>query len=462
MTRSKLRHFPGSFDPLATFASLRNAGTLGACSYLHLSPDETEIGWAPVERLRLLAGEPCDHWREELARFASVAERLGRKAFGYIGFDAVSSHVGTLPDRSETGRPLVEFIIPGETAVFTTAGVTHQSFGRVDLARHLAPKPSGRPLGGTSAPIAHVGGTSERAYVDAVRKAVTALSAGEAKKLVVSRYQAYDAEFDPIALFSALQPPFVDAYLVCFGDLVAVVPSPELLLSGKNGAIETNPLAGTRPRGATEAEDARLRAELAGNHKEIVEHVVSVSTVLAELEPVCLPSSVVVSRFMDVMQLRRVQHLSSTVRGTLAPERHVLDALWALFPAVTVTGLPKRSAIDAIRRLEPNPRYLYAGTIGWVSGKGDCRFSLALRGLFRCGTRSFLQAGAGILAESVPEAELLETTCKLSAMKDALAQAVQSSCAARAPENCDPRASDRAPGHPNSAADHWPPVTSIV
>ena len=137
---------------------------------------------------------------------------------------------------------------------------------------------------------------------------------------------------------------------------------------------------------------------------------------------------------MDVMQLPRVQHLSSTIRGVLAPERQALDALWALFPAVTVTGLPKSTAIEVIKRLEPNPRYLYGGTLGWVSGSRDCRFSLALRGLFRCGTRSFLQAGAGILAESIPEVELRETSYKLSAMRDALASAVGSSQPARAAE----------------------------
>jgi len=277
-------------------------------------------------------------------------------------------------------------------------------------------------------------GTSENAYVEAVRKGVAALSAGEAKKLVLSRYHAYDADFDPIVLLAALQPPFVDVFLVCFGDLVAIVPSPELLLSAHDGQIVTNPLAGTRPRGATHEEDARLRTELAENHKEIVEHVVSVNTVLAELGGICTPESLVVSRFMDVMQLLRVQHLSSTIRGALAPGRQALDALWVLFPAVTVTGLPKSTALEVIKRLEPNPRYLYGGTIGWVSGSRDCRFSLALRGLFRCGTRSFLQAGAGILAESIPEVELRETSYKLSAMRDALASAVRSSQPARAAE----------------------------
>ena len=100
-------------DPLATFASLRHAGLLDGYSYLHLSPEHTEIGWAPVERLALLSGAPCYDWRDQLAELALRAEFLGRKAFGYIGFDVVTRDGGTLPDRSETGRPLVEFVIPG-------------------------------------------------------------------------------------------------------------------------------------------------------------------------------------------------------------------------------------------------------------------------------------------------------------------------------------------------------------
>jgi len=295
-----------------------------------------------------------------------------------------------------------------------------------------------------------------------VRKGVAAVSAGEAKKLVLSRYQAYDADFDPVRLFAALSPPFVDAFLICFGDLAAVVPSPELLLHGENRAIVTNPLAGTRPRGPTPVEDERLRTELMENHKEIVEHVVSVNTVLAELAPICERDSLVVSRFMDVALLRKVQHLSSVVRGSLAAGHQVLDALWALFPAVTVTGLPKRKAIEIVRSLEPTPRYLYAGAMGWVSGAGDCRFSLALRGLFRCGSRSFLQAGAGILAESVPEAELLETSYKLSAMKDALAAAVGFEPVRRNSGDRDTPRADRKGFDPGAAADYCPPVTSIV
>jgi anthranilate/para-aminobenzoate synthase component I len=212
---------------------------------------------------------------------------------------------------------------------------------------------------------------------------------------------------------------------VDFGGLTAVIASPEMLLSVDGGALETNPLAGTRPRGATPDEDSRLREELRYHPKEIAEHVQSVTTQLEELRPVCAPATPVVCRLLDVCLQQKVQHLSSLVTGRLAPDSAALDALWALFPSVTVSGLPKSAALPLLRRLEGHPRGLYAGAFGWVSGRTDARFSLAIRGIFRYGQRTFLQAGAGIMPDSVPEAELAETEHKLRAMEDALAQTVQ-------------------------------------
>jgi anthranilate/para-aminobenzoate synthase component I len=147
----------------------------------------------------------------------------------------VTKDGGTLPDRSETDRPLVEFVIPGETLTFTSRNVTHRGLGGIDVSRFLAPTIKLVPPNPSATPLDPVSASCEQAYIDAVRRGISAVSAGEAKKLVLSRYQAYDADFDPVALFGALQPPFVDAFLVCYGDLVAVVPSPELLLSGSAG-----------------------------------------------------------------------------------------------------------------------------------------------------------------------------------------------------------------------------------
>jgi salicylate synthase len=419
------RFYAGAFDPLATYRRLRDAGVLGTYSYLHVTADRAEIGWAPVERLRLLDHQPAPDWRARLQAFADRAAALERKAFGYVGFDAVDQPTGTLPDGSQSGWPLVEFIIPGELVVFDGGAVIHRTQGSVELGRYLAAEAARprRPAAGALEASARLPGAQ---YVEAVREATRALRSGEARKVVLSRYQAYDVDYDPVDLFAnyCLSQAFVDAFLVDFGGMTAVVASPELLLTASGGALETNPLAGTRPRGPTPEEDERLREELRYHPKEIAEHVLSVTTQLAELGPVCAPEAPVVCRLLDVCLQQKVQHLSSLVTGHLGPERAALEALWALFPSVTVSGLPKPAALPLLRRLEGHPRGLYAGAFGWVAGRADCRFSLAIRGIFRYGARTFLQAGAGIMPDSVPEAELAETAHKLRAMEDALAQTV--------------------------------------
>ncbi len=421
------RFYAGQYDPLATYRRLRDAGRLGAYSYLHVTADHAEIGWAPIERLRLLDHQPAPDWRARLQMFAERAAAEGRKAFGYVGFDAIDRASGALPDGSENGWPLVEFIIPGELVAFAEGAVVHHSRGDLDLRPYLAAAEARRPRDDAAGPLETSARLPGEQYVEAVGQATLALRAGEARKVVLSRYQAYDVAYDPVDLFAnyCLSQAFVDAFLVDFGGVTAVVASPEMLLAVRGGALETNPLAGTRPRGATPEEDARLREELRHHPKEIAEHVLSVTTQLEELAPVCAPAAPVVCRLLDVCLQQKVQHLSSLVTGQLAPERAALEALWALFPSVTVSGLPKAAALPLLRRLEGRPRGLYAGAFGWAAGRGDCRFSLAIRGIFRYGQRTFLQAGAGIMPDSVPEAELAETAHKLRAMEDALAQTVR-------------------------------------
>jgi salicylate synthetase len=426
VTQAGARYYGGTYDPLETFRRLRADGLLGDWAYLHLAPESAEIGWAPLARLRLLDGHSPPDWQPRLQQFAATARTAERKAFGYIGFDAIDCAVGTLPDASASGWPLVEFIIPGELVTFAGDQVVHRTHGGVDLGRYLAVRePRVRPRR-PPAPLAPVSLLPPPAFVAAVRRATAALQRGAAQKVVLARYQAYDVSYDPVELFATycLSQSFVDAFLVCFGELTAIVASPELLLTVADGLLTTNPLAGTRRRGATPEEDARLRAELRNDRKEMAEHVLSVTTMLEELGPLCVPETLAVTRLLDICLQQQVQHLSSVVQGRLAPERHALEALWALFPSVTVTGLPKADALALLRQLE-GPRGLYAGALGWVAGRDACRFALAIRGLFRYGRRTFLQAGAGIMPESDPEAELAETIYKLRAMEEALAQTVE-------------------------------------
>lgn len=418
------RAYPGRWDPLATFARLREAGVLGRRAYLHLEAGRGEIGWAPVATLQLLDGtDAAASWRAQLRAFVDAAAARGSRAFGYVGYDAIDCTVGVLPDGSARGWPLVAFLVPGERVVFTAEAARHESTSGLELAPYLSAEPV-TPPGPAAGPLAPVAELPPAVFEAMVAEATAALQAGAAQKVVLARYQAYEVAWDPVVLFAAYCQPaaYTDACLLLYDDLTAVVASPELLLAVADGQLVTNPLAGTRPRGATTAEDARLRAELQTDRKELAEHVLSVTTMWAELEPVCRPDSLAVRRLLAVVRQPRVQHLSSVLAGQLAPEHHLLDALWALFPSVTVTGLPKREALALLRRLEPAPRGIYAGVFGWASGRADGRFALAIRGVYRYGRRTFLQAGAGIMPESRPAAERAEVAAKLQAMEDALAR----------------------------------------
>lgn len=415
-------HRTANVDPVRLFAHMRKEGVLGEYAYLQVTPDHAELGWNPVERLTLLAGDSGTQWRFELKRLALRAKELGRNAVGYIGFDAIDRTVGSLPDGSVTGLPLIEFMIPSEVLTIRGESITHQGRETVNVDRCLNrsmdaswPVPCGRAT--------LVDRTSDEAFVAGVNAGLEAIRCGAVQKVVLSRYEAYECRLDAERLLAALASPSCESYLLCFGDLVAVVPSPELFLAGMERVVVTNPLAGTRPRSDIESEDERLRAELLRDHKELVEHVLAVSTMLSELGRVCDPDTLAIQRFMNVVQQKRVQHLSSVLRGTILDGHDLFDVLWALFPSVTVTGLPRDAALRTIRTLEAHPRYLYAGAVGWMSGDDACRLMLSIRSIFQYRGRAFLQAGAGIVAGSVGERELCETTHKLAALKETLTSA---------------------------------------
>jgi salicylate synthetase len=421
--RPRVSYHRGPYDAHATYDRLRQAGVLGSHSYLHVAPDRAEIGWAPIDHARWLPSEFRPDWHDGVARIAESAARSKAKAVGFVGFDAVDGLSPTLPDGSPGAPPLAEFIVPGEMVTFVGEHVTAYSTSGFDMHPYLTMKLPLVRASDHDAPLDPVAEDSREMFIDGVRAAVGRLRSGEAQKVVLSRFQAFDLDYDPVALFAThcLSRMSTDAYLLAFGDVTAVVASPELLLDAAGRRITSNPLAGTRPRGTTVADDERLRCELKQDHKEIVEHILSVTTMLSQLERLCQPDALFVNRLMEIRVQQNVQHLSSVIRGTVGNEHHVLDALWALFPSVTIAGFPTAPAVRIVRALESGPRCLYSGIVGWVSGDADCRFSLAIRGMFRYGTRTFLHAGAGIVTESVPESEFTETQHKLALARESLA-----------------------------------------
>jgi anthranilate/para-aminobenzoate synthase component I len=200
-----------------------------------------------------------------------------------------------------------------------------------------------------------------------------------------------------------------------FGTVGAVIASPELFINIDQGKITANPLAGTRIIGKDAMENSRIAKQLLTDRKELAEHTLALLQMLRELGPYCEPDSLVVNRLLEVVQHNQIMHLSSTIRGQLRPDQDCLDAALALFPSTMVSGVPKSQAIALLRQVEPFPRGLFAGTVGWIAGR-NCRFILTIRGMYKYGPRLFVQAGAGVMAESDPARENAEVEMKMAAM----------------------------------------------
>src|SRR5687768_12156571 len=193
-----------------------------------------------------------------------------------------------------------------------------------------------------------------------------------------------------------------------------------MLVRVENGRAETRPLAGTLPRGATEEEDVRLERELLADVKERAEHLMLVDLGRNDLGRVCRFKSIHVPEFMQVERYSHVMHIMSSVVGDLAPGKDALDALAAAFPAGTLSGAPKIRAMEIIDDLEPARRGLYGGSLGYLDLRGNLDFCIAIRTLVVEKGRATVQAGAGIVADSDPQTEVLETEAKASAVMSAL------------------------------------------
>ncbi|KZN33825.1 salicylate synthase [Pseudoalteromonas luteoviolacea] len=260
-------------------------------------------------------------------------------------------------------------------------------------------------------------------YKTSVAKAIEEICNKQYQKVILSRRIHVP---DSICLnksfrFGRLNNSPARSFLYQLNDFSVAGFSPETLLEASStGYISTQPLAGTRALGNSPQEEQQLREELLNDTKEIAEHAVSVKLAQEELEQICEPSSISVSEFMAVRRRGSVQHLASRVCGQLSINKNPWHAFQALFPAVTASGIPKREAIEAILRLEPNRRDWYSGCVMIVDSDGFMDSALVLRSIYRANNRTWLQAGAGVIDQSKPERELTETIEKLSCIANYL------------------------------------------
>jgi anthranilate synthase component 1 len=259
-------------------------------------------------------------------------------------------------------------------------------------------------------------------YLEKVCCAKEYISAGDVQQVVLSQRFQCRTSSETLAIYRMLRSlnPSPYMYYLNFGDLCLIGSSPEMLVRVENGMAETHPIAGTRRRGGSAAGDQVLAKDLLADPKERAEHEMLIALSRGDLNQVCEKGTIDVSRLMDVEYYSHVMHLVSHVRGRLAPGQDAFNALRACFPAGTVSGAPRRRALEIIEELEPVRRGPYAGAVGYLSFNGNLDSCLIIRTIVIKNGIAYVQAGAGIVAGSVPEREYEECVSKVEAMLKAL------------------------------------------
>jgi salicylate synthetase len=385
---------------------------LGVLAMVELDRDELRITRDGVTQRQTWSGRPGPVLGEAVDRLLLECDQ----AFGWIAFEFGAYRFG-LEDRLAPQTPLARVFWPRTRIVVTDdvvrlfdAEERHRDMLDRLLSEGLpaAPPASGIDVGADS--------TDYRARVVAV---IGEIAAGRYHKVILSRSVDVPFVLDFPATYRLGRRHNTPArsFLLRLGGFRALGYSPEVVAAvHDDGAVVTEPLAGTRALGRGAARDRQARDELESDSKEIVEHAMSVRSSLREITEVAEPGSAAVIDFMTVRERGSVQHLGSTVTGRLDASKDRMDALEALFPAVTASGIPKAASVDAILRLDESPRELYSGAVVTFSADGGLDAALTLRTAYERDGRTWLRAGAGIIAASDPDREFEETCEKLATL----------------------------------------------
>ena len=398
-------------------------------------------------------GNPLDFIAEFESRF-KVALRPGLPRFcgglaGYFGYDAVRYIEKKLADKQmpdDLGLPDIQLLLCEELAVIdnlsgklylivyadpTTPEAYSRARQRLRELRMKLRQPVDVPVTSPSVQSEVYREFAKADYLTAVHKAKEYIMAGDMMQVQIGQRLVKPYRDSPLSLYRALRSlnPSPYMYFYNFGDFQVVGASPEILVrqetrkvGGTNGDAETarivtiRPLAGTRPRGSTPERDAQLATELLSDPKEIAEHVMLIDLARNDIGRIAETGSVKVTDKMVIEKYSHVQHIVSSVEGTLREGISNLDVLRATFPAGTLSGAPKVHAMEIIDELEPRKRGIYGGAVGYLSFGGEMDLAIAIRtGVIKDGNL-YVQAAAGIVADSDPESEWKETEAKARAV----------------------------------------------
>jgi anthranilate synthase component 1 len=270
---------------------------------------------------------------------------------------------------------------------------------------------------------------SKKDFEASVEKIKHYITSGECIQVVPSQRLSQPTDAAPFEIYRALRTvnPSPYMFFLNFNGFQIIGASPEILVRVEDGMVMTRPLAGTRPRGKSTAEDAKLERELRNSEKERAEHIMLVDLGRNDIGRVSEPGTVKVTDLMDVERYSHVMHLVTHVQGKLRSDLTAFDALQACFPAGTVSGAPKIRAMEIIAELEPEKRGPYAGAVGYFSFSGNMDMAIAIRTMIVKDGVAYVQTGCGIVYDSIPDVEYQETLNKAQALLKAMSQAERSS-----------------------------------
>lgn len=374
--------------------------------------------------------------------------RLSGGLVGFFGYDLIRS-VEDLPNPpgDDLDVPACHFMLVDETIVFDhlrqklilivnmpTQGDLKLNYDQTVERLHalartihktMSSTPAPRDLTPTCCPVDIQSNMEKEHFERIVRKAKAYIRNGDIFQVVLSQRFHLPAAIEPLNVYRSLRVtnPSPYLYFLKFDDYSLVGASPEMLLRCENGIVETCPIAGTRRRGKTAAEDQLLAKELLADPKELAEHAMLVDLGRNDIGKVAKFGTVRVTEYMNILRYSHVMHLGSTVRGELREDKTAFDALMSVLPAGTLSGAPKIRAMEIIDELEPTSRGIYGGAVGFIAFDGSMDSCITIRTILFKDHQAYVQAGCGIVADSVPENEYEETKIKAGALLKALQEA---------------------------------------
>lgn len=384
----------------------------GVRALIELDSDELRVIADGVVQRETWADRPGVALREAVDRLLLETERL----FGWVAFEFGTYRFG-LQDKLPPGTPLARIFSP-RTEFVVNADEIRVIGGDARHTMELQRLLSHGALDASTPTVVDVR-EDTAGYRKRVATAIEEINDGGYQKVILSRRVdvPFDVDFPATYRLGRQNNTPARSFLLRLGGIRALGYSPELVAAVHgDGMVITEPLAGTRAFGRGADDDKAAREDLESNPKEIVEHAISVRTSMQEITEVAEPGTSAVVDFMTVRERGSVQHLGSTVAARLHPSMDRMDALEALFPAVTASGIPKTESVDAILRLDEAPRGLYSGAVVMFCADGGMDAALTLRAAYESEGRTWLRAGAGIIGDSTPDREFEETCEKLTTL----------------------------------------------